>query len=92
MREELGYIGVFAAKGREQEQKRPGLIEIFPFIFTSAIRASILSFHSLQDNQLSPLEVAAFIGDCEIPPQRGRGNNTGVYDKGEGEHFTKVCC
>ena len=47
---ELGHKGVFAAKGREQEQKHPGLTEIIPLICTSAIRASILSFHSLQDS------------------------------------------
>jgi len=29
MREELGYTGVFATKGREQEQKRPGLLKLF---------------------------------------------------------------
>ena len=49
-REELGYIGVFATKGRWQEQKRPGLTEITALICTSAIRARILSFHSLQDS------------------------------------------
>ena len=54
IKEELGYMGVFATKGREQEQKRPGLTEIIPLICTSTIRASILSFHSLQDEGLSP--------------------------------------
>ena len=32
----------------------------------SALRASILSFHSLQDSRLSPLEVTAFAGDCDL--------------------------
>ena len=48
--EELGNIGVFAIEGREQEQKRPGLREIVPLMCASAIRASILSFHSLLDS------------------------------------------
>ena len=59
VREELGYIGVFATKGRELEQKRSGLREIIPLICTSAIRASILSFHSLQDSLALTLG-----GDC----------------------------
>ena len=59
MREELGDTGVFATKGREQEQKRPGVPEIMPLIGTSAIRASILSFHSLQDSPALTLG-----GDC----------------------------
>ena len=59
LREELGFIGVFVTKGGEQEQKRPGLTEIVPLICTSAIGASILSFHSLQD---SP--ALTFRGDC----------------------------
>ena len=63
---ELGHKGVFATKGREQEQKHPGLTEIIPLICTSAIRASILSFHSLQDSLLSPLEVTVFTDDCDI--------------------------
>ena len=48
------------------------------------------SFHSLQINQLSPLEVAAFADDCEISLQRGRGNNISVYDKGEGEVYAAM--
>ena len=83
-RDELGYIGVFATKGREQEQKRPGLTEIIPLICTSTIRASILSFHSLQDSPALTLG-----GDCihrwlwhslslttdwaEIPPKEEKG-------------------
>ena len=42
-----------------------------------------LSFQSA--GWLSPLEMAAFTDDYEIPPQRGRGNNISLYDKGEGE-------
>ena len=56
VREELGYTGVFATKGREQEQKRPGLTEIILLMRTSALRASILSFHSLQDSLVLTLE------------------------------------
>ena len=57
MREELGYIGVFAAKGREQEQKSPGLPDIIPLICTSAVVAR--SFHSLQGSRALTLG-----GDC----------------------------
>ena len=56
---ELGYIEVFATKGRKQEPKRPGLTEIIPLTCTSAIRAGILSFHSLQDSLALTLG-----GDC----------------------------
>ena len=49
MREELGCLGDFATKDREQEQKRPGLPETIPLKCTSAIGARILSSHSLQD-------------------------------------------
>ena len=63
--EELGYIGVLATKGRYWEQKRPGLTEIIPLIHTSAIRASILSFHSLKDSP-ALLEVTAFTDDYDI--------------------------
>ena len=66
MREELGYIGVSATKDREQEQKRPGLSEINPLICTSAIRASILSFHSLQDSGALTLGGDAFADDGDI--------------------------
>ena len=85
-REELGYIGVFATKGREQEQKRPGLPEIIPLICTSTLRASIPSFHSLQDSPALTLG-----GDCihrclclslslttdqaEIPPKEEKGEH-----------------
>ena len=49
------------------EQKSPGLTEIIPLIWTLAIRASILSFHSLQDSRaLSPLEVTLFTDDPDI--------------------------
>ena len=50
MREELGLIGVFATEAREQEQKRPGLMEIIPLICISTLRARILRVHSLQDS------------------------------------------
>ena len=50
LREELGYIGVFATKAREQEQKRSRLTEITPSISTSTVRAGIPSFHSQQDS------------------------------------------
>ena len=66
MKEELGYTGILTTKGREQEQKRPGLIEILPLICTSAVRASILSFHSQQDSLLSLLEVTAFTDGLDI--------------------------
>ena len=59
VRKELEYIGAFATKGRGQEQKMPGLTEIIPLICTSAIVASILSFHSLQDSLALTLG-----GDC----------------------------
>ena len=39
--EELGYIGFFATKGREQ---RAGHTEIIPLICTSAIGASLVVF------------------------------------------------
>jgi len=50
VREELGYIGVFVTKGRWQELKRPGLRGSILLMCTSALRASILSFHSRQDS------------------------------------------
>ena len=37
-------------KKKKKEQKKPGLTETISLISTSAIRASILSFHSLQDS------------------------------------------
>ena len=108
VREELGYIGVFATKGREQELKRLRLTEIVPLMCTSAIRASILSFHRLQDSLALTLG-----GDCVCTCQetffilnyrlglkyhlKRKWGKSG-YDKCEGEvlaaytHFTKVCC
>ena len=46
-RGEAGYIGAFATKSRQQEQKRTGLTETIPVIGTSAIGASILSVTAL---------------------------------------------
>ena len=83
VREELGYIRIFAIKGREQESKRPGLTKIILLMCTSAI--SILSFHSLH---LLPLEITAFTDDhdilcfilnyilslTEIPPMEEKGD------------------
>ena len=37
VREELGYMGVFATKGREQEQNMPDLTELITLICSSAM-------------------------------------------------------
>ena len=52
MREELGDTGVFATKGREQEQKRPGVPEIMPLICTSSIATYSINGLNLARTQI----------------------------------------
>ena len=62
----LGYLGVFATKGRDQEQKRPGFTEIIPLICTSAVRGQYLELTTCSTHWLSPLEVTSFTDDQDI--------------------------
>ena len=56
----------FCNKEQVAGTKEVRLTEIIPLTCTSTIGASILSFHSLQDDRLSPLEVVAFSDDYDI--------------------------
>ena len=80
-REELGYIGVFATKGREQEGKGPGLPEIIALICTSPIRASILGFYHLQDSlalTLGRQSLSLTTDPAEMPPKEEKGEYRGM--------------